>query len=201
LRTFAVMVLVVSSGLFQVVAAQQADFAFGLSSVSSTSAANAGVDYTPQSVGGGVFLGFSGDALIRHNFGVQGEINWRSGQNSYLGVQPFRPIFYDFNAIWVPKLSKRVSAELLAGIGAQSARFYQPFITSCSGFTGTCTNYTSVNHFMGDVGGGLRLYVTDHFFVRPEARLYLVRNNVEFSSGKVGRYGVSIGYTFGGAGY
>ena len=34
------------------------------------------------------------------------------------------------------------------------------------------------------------------FFVRPEARLYLVNNNVDFSSPRVTRYGLSIGYTF-----
>jgi len=196
LKTVAMVVLVVSLGFIQFAAAQQVDFAFGASAVSSTSAANAGFDYTPQSIGGGTFLGFSGDFLLRHNFGVQGELNWRAGRNYYFGFQPFRPLFWDFNAIWAPKISKRASAELLGGIGAESVRFYQGFET-CSGFG--CTDYTSLNHFMGDVGGGLKLYVTPHIFVRPEARLYLVRNNFEFSSGKIGRYGVSIGYTFGGS--
>jgi hypothetical protein len=51
---------------------------------------------------------------------------------------------------------------------------------------------------MGDFGGGLKLYPAGNFFVRPEVRLYLVNNNEFFSSGRVVRYGMSIGYTFGG---
>ena len=58
------------------------------------------------------------------------------------------------------------------------------------------------NHFfMGDVGGGIRIYAYRNFFVRPEIRLYLVHNNVEFSSSHPARYGVFIGYTFGGSKY
>lgn len=50
------------------------------------------------------------------------------------------------------------------------------------------------------MGGGIRVYLYGNFFVRPEMRVYLVHNNVEFSSGhsRSVRYGVSIGYTFGG---
>jgi hypothetical protein len=48
------------------------------------------------------------------------------------------------------------------------------------------------------VGGGIRVYVWHNAFVRPEVRLYLIRNNVEFSSDYATRYGVSIGYSFGG---
>jgi len=56
----------------------------------------------------------------------------------------------------------------------------------------------SVNHFLGDFGGGVKLYPTNGgFFVRPEARVYVVNNNQEFSSAHATRYGVSIGYTFG----
>jgi hypothetical protein len=49
---------------------------------------------------------------------------------------------------------------------------------------------------MEHFGGGLRLSAFHALFVRPEAHLYLVNNNVEFSSGHAVRYGVSIGYTF-----
>jgi len=175
--------------------AQQFDADFGLGTVSSTSASNASGDHTPQSLGGGIYPAFSGDFLIRHYFGVEGEIAWRAGQADYLGVQPYRPLFYDFNAIWVPPLGKHAAAELLAGIGAESVRFYNPFF-QCSVFG--CTNYTSTTHFLGDLGGGVRLYAHGHFFVRPEFRVYLIHNNVEFSSGHAVRYGASIGYTFGG---
>jgi len=88
---------------------QQVDFAFGLGGVTATSASHAGSNYTPQSVGGGTFPSFSGNVLIKKNFGVGGEIAWRVGTNSYLpnlvGV-PFRPIFYDFDGVWEPRLEK-----------------------------------------------------------------------------------------------
>ncbi len=49
---------------------------------------------------------------------------------------------------------------------------------------------------MGHVGGGVRLFVTKSIFIRPEAHLYIVHNNVEFSGSRVTRFGASIGYAF-----
>ena len=83
-----------------------------------------------------------------------------------------------------------------AGIGAESIRFYQNFYT-CGYFSG-CTNYTTSTHFMGHFGAGIRFYPFGNFFIRPEAHVYLIRNNIEFSSNYAVRYGASIGYTFGG---
>ena len=45
-------------------------------------------------------------------------------------------------------------------------------------------------------GAGIKFYPKGGFFVRPEARLYLVNNNTDFSAARVTRYGLSIGYTF-----
>jgi hypothetical protein len=170
---------------------QQFDAAFGMGTV--TAPASASGNFTSQTVGGGAFPAFSADFLLKRHFGVGGEVAWRASQNLYGGFQPFRPIFYDFNGVWAPPLGKRAAAELSAGIGAESSRFYEPFFT-CS-FT-SCTNYTSSNHFLGHFGGGLRLYAFGNIFVRPEAHLYLVHNNFEFSGSRVTRYGVSIGYSF-----
>jgi hypothetical protein len=180
---------------FSGVAHAQIDFAFGVSTVQAPgpSAAN-GIDHQPVSLTGGAYPGFSGDVLFFHHFGIGGEIFWKASQGKYGGdpTLPFRPIFYDFDAVYSPKLASHASLELVAGIGAQSTRFY---CSSCfNPFTGT--NYASVNHFMGDFGGGIKFYPKGGFFVRPEARLYLVNHNLEFSSARVGRYGVSIGYTF-----
>ncbi|HKW26586.1 MAG TPA: hypothetical protein VJN48_12430 [Terriglobales bacterium] len=139
---------------------------------------------------------FTGDFLFHKNFGVGAEVSWRATQTNFAGVPtaPYRPVFYDVNAVYAPRFS-RISPELLAGIGAESLRFYQPFF-NC-GVLGNCTNYTSSNHLMGVLGGGVRLYVWGHMFVRPEVRAYLIRNNVEFNSNHAIRYGASIGYTFG----
>lgn len=176
--------------------AQQFDAAFGVSGLKSTSAADATGKYQPQSVAGGAFTGFSGDFLFKKQFGIGGEVWWRAKQNLYQAFgaqQPFRPIFYDFNAVYAPRLGKKAAAELAGGIGAESVRFYTPFF-NCNFFS--CTNYQSTNHFLTHVGGGLRLYVWNRLFIRPEVHYYYVRNNVEFSGGNVFRSGVSIGYSW-----
>lgn len=174
--------------------AQQMDFAFGLSTLRGTASADATGTHAFQTIGGGAYPAFSADFLFKNRFGVQGEVAWRAGQNLYQGYQPFRPVLFDFNGIWIPKLGDRMEAELMAGGGVQSARFYQNYVT-CGSFSG-CTNYISSNHLMGHVGGGVRLYFTRNLFIRPEAHLYFVRNNVEFSGANASRVGVSIGYSW-----
>jgi hypothetical protein len=175
--------------------AQSLDVAFGLNTITAPSASQADANHSPQSLTGGAYPVISGDGLLFKNFGVQGELAWKGGRGEWGGFQPYRPLFYDFNAIWVPKLAKRTFAELMGGIGAQSTRFYTPTQT-CGQFS--CTNYASSNHFMGHFGAGIRVYPVGNFFIRPEAHLYLVNNNLEFSSARAVRYGVSIGYSFGG---
>jgi len=174
--------------------AQQIDIGFGVSGLNSPSSTPSAVFTTP-SLGGGTYVGFSGDFLLHKDFGIGGEIFWRAHQGIYNGYQPYRPLFWNFNGMWLPHLARHVSGELVAGIGATSIRFYNNYYT-CSYITG-CTNYTSSNHFMGDFGGGIRFYPHGNIFIRPEARLYLIHNNVEFNSNRATRYGVTIGYTFG----
>lgn len=150
--------------------------------------------HSAQTLGGGAYLGFSADFLFWHHLGAEGEVGWRASQGIYFGDRPYRPIFYDFNAMYAPPLGKHAQLELLGGIGALSTRFYTP-VYSCSYYN--CTNYFSSNHFLGDVGVGIRLYPYKGFFVRPEFRQYFIHNNFEFSSAYASRAGVSIGYSFG----
>ena len=185
--------LVSFSLLLGVASAQQIDIGFGLSGITSPSSGSS-TSYSAPSQGGGIYPGFSGDFLLKKNLGVQGEIYWKGSQGVYNGYQPYRPLFWDFNGIWLPHLAKHFTGELVAGIGVESIRFYNNYST-CSYITG-CTNYTSSNHFLGDFGGGIRFYPVGNFFVRPEARFYLIHNNVEFNSDHATRYGVTIGYTF-----
>lgn len=172
--------------------AQQIDAAFGVSTLVAPSSSSASGDHAAQTISGGAYPGFSGDFLLRHAFGVGGELYWRASQSIYQGFQPFRPILWDFNGVWAPPLGRSAAAELEGGIGAQSVRFYNSDFLC--GFAG-CTNYTSSNHFMGHFGGGIRFYVHGNLFVRPEAHVYLVHNNIEFSSSHEERFGVSIGYS------
>ncbi len=175
---------------------QNIDLAAGGGSMWGTKASQASSGHSPESLSGGSYFSASGDWLLHKRVGVQAEVAWKGSRGIYYPGgynQPYRPFFYDANAIWVPKISKRMSAEFMAGVGLENTRFYKG--TQACTFL-TCTNFVSSTHFMEHFGGGLRLYAFHRLFVRPEAHLYVVNNNVEYSSGHAVRYGASIGYTF-----
>ncbi len=168
----------------------QFDAAVGVGTLVTPSTDGTGV----LNLNGGAYPSVSADILFYKHFGVGGEVSWRASQAVYANIQPYRPILYSVYGIYAPPLgTKRLQAEFLGGIGAESTRFYQQFF-QCN-FTG-CTNYTSSNHFTGELGGGLRMYVTNSIFIRPEVRAYFVHNNQEFDTGRGLRTGISIGYTF-----
>jgi len=172
--------------------AQQVDFAFGMGTIDAPAASQADNNHSPVSLTGGAYPSFSGDVLLHKRIGFQGELAWKASRAIYPGPEiPYRPLFWDFNALYAPKLASHTELELLGGIGAESTRFYVG--TFCGAFS--CSNFQSSNHFMGHFGAGLKLYPARNFFIRPEAHLYLVNNNLEFSSARAVRYGVSIGYT------
>jgi hypothetical protein len=177
------------------------DAAFGVGSVASsdptTGTCPTGGTCIFPSERGGLYPGFSADLLFHRRAGLEGDIFWKASQGLYggQGGEPYRPIFWSINAIWVPRISKNFSGEVLGGIGGEDIRFYGNL--NFSPVFGYST-YTSSNHFMGDVGAGLRAYFWHDAFLRPEVRLYLINNNAEFSSDRVLRYGVSLGYSFGG---
>jgi len=179
--------------------AQRVDFAFGLSTTTAPSASNAnGVDHQPVSLTGGAYPGLSGDFLLFHNVGFGAEIFWKASQGNYGGQGlGYRPLFWNINAIYSPRLARHTYAELVGGIGGLSTRFYTG--TYCDPYSGFCSTYQSSNHFDADFGGGIKFYVKGGFFVRPEARFYVIHNNLEFSGNYATRYGASIGYTFGGS--
>jgi len=169
--------------------AQQFDLTLGFSGVTGPkSTASA------QTISGGTYPDFGLDFLFFKNLGVGFDAAFRAHQNLYQGFQPFRPFFYTADAVFAPPLGKRAQLEVKAGIGAESVHFYTATLT-CTTFGG-CNNFVSSNHFMGHVGGGVRLFVTKSIFIRPEAHLYIVHNNVEFSGSRVTRFGASIGYAF-----
>jgi Outer membrane protein beta-barrel domain len=199
LLTLACTALGVLSNLAQ---AQKLDVAFGVSTVTAPSATfSSGVETAP-SLSGGAYPGFSFDGIFWHHLGIGTEIFWRASQSdNYLGSGfNYRPLYYAFNAVYTPKLAKHTYLELVAGMGAMSTRIYSG--TVCGPYS--CSNYQSFNHFMGDFGAGVKFYVKGGFFIRPEARVYLIDNNtvnynnVGYSSSYATRVGGSIGYTFGG---
>ena len=183
--TFALIFLLGSPAL-----AQQFDLSAGVSGLTGPSST---ADL--QTIGGGAYPTFGLDFLFFHNLGVGFNAAFRAKQNLLQGQLPFRPFFYDVDAVYAPPLGKRAQLEFSAGIGAESIRFYTPTF-QCS-FSG-CTNFVSSNHFLGQFGAAVRLYVTPKIFIRPEAHLYEVHNNndVGLTGPRATRFGVSIGYSF-----
>jgi len=189
---FALASLAATSNFAQ---AQKVDLAFGISTIDAPGASTADSSHSPVSLTGGTYPGFSGDVLFFHHLGVGAEIYWKASQSDYANQGfNYRPVFYDINAVYSPKLANHTYLELVGGIGALSTRFYTG--TSCGIYS--CSNYQSSNHFDADFGAGIKFYPKGGLFILPEGRLYLVNNNLELSSPRVTRYGVSVGYTFGG---
>jgi len=192
--------LAVICGLFfltSLAQAQQADAMLGFGTImsSGSSACTAGSCLVPEK--GGLYPSISADVIFHKRVGLNFETAWKGSQGNYAGLGiPFRPILIDFNAMYQPRLSKKAGLDLMGGIGWQSTRFYGYQPTSSCVYFGAC--YTSSNHFLVDVGGGVRYYVHGHIFVRPEAHFYHIMNNTDvFSNNNVVRVGASIGYTIG----
>lgn len=110
--------------------AQRIDIAFGGGTTLAPSANSCSGDCeVPQSLSGGTFLGFSGDVLFWKNLGVGAEVNWRASQGGGTYLDQFglnyRPVFYNFNAVYSPKLASHAYLELVGGIGGMSTHLYQ----------------------------------------------------------------------------
>jgi opacity protein-like surface antigen len=174
--------------------AQQADVTFGAGTLLSSSSHSASVTAVGAEKGG-TYINVSGDVIFKHRIGFNVEGAWRAKQGMDVFGQPYRPILVDVNGVFQPRITKNVAADLMAGIGFQSTRFYGYKSTASCVNLGTC--YSSDNHFLFHLGAGVRYYVWRHVFVRPEAHYYRISNNSQFISGNIVRLGASVGYTFG----
>lgn len=176
--------------------AQQFDAALGFGTVKAPAASNGF-----PSLSGGTYISFNGNVILRHHIGIGGEVASRVHQAPYgisngsaFFVLPYRPIFYDFNAVYgMTAIKKKIGGDLMAGIGGQDLRFYTGNY-NCGAFS--CTNYQSSNHFAWHFGADFRYYFWGHAFIRPEAHYYIVHNNAEFNNVNAARYTISIGYSF-----
>jgi len=193
LRKLAILASVFTVLFFtQFASAQQGDAMFGGNALLSSGSCDQLTGLCPER--GGFYPSVSADVIFHKRIGFNWETAWRGAQGDYAG-QPYRPIITDFNAMFQPKLGKKIGVDLMGGIGWQSTRFYLPYCTN--GFT--CNNFVSTRHFLTDLGGGIRYYVWGHVFVRPEFHYYHIVNNTDvFSNNNVFRVGASIGYTIGG---
>jgi len=183
--------------------AQKMDIGFGAGTTLAPDASFvSGVESAP-SLKGGTFLGVNGDVLFWHNLGFGAEVFWRAGSTNCAvalcgadsGVT-YRPVLYNFNAVYSPKLASHAYLELVGGIGALDTHY-----SACTGVGVSCGGsqlISSSNHFDVDLGGGIKLYPSHSgFFIRPEARFYWVNNGTaDYSSNHASRVGATIGYTF-----
>jgi hypothetical protein len=186
--------LVLFGGLAR--AQQQIDIAVGGSTLYSFKLISASEAFQPPPEKGGTYPTISAQVLLTDRLGVNAELAFRYHQGLYNGFQNYRPVIYDFNAVYAPRLSRKMTADVMAGVGGERLIFYNSF-SGCPVASSGCIAYLSSNHFLGHLGVGVRYRFWRHFFVRPEAHYYLINNNFEFHSDNLFRIGASIGYTLG----
>jgi hypothetical protein len=194
-----VLLLVLCAGLAGAQARADMYFGLGTKQVGST---NELIDFTgtgnalPTGSMGGVFGILGGGVMLTDSLGVGGEVSFRFAQGDYAGLG-YRPIFYDFNGIWTPKLgTERVMAEFQGGFGGVNLRFYGGGAQSCDYYTGRCSDFAgSSNHLQLHAAAGLRFYIKERIFIRPQLDYHWVRNLVEFKSNSVPGFSFAIGYS------
>lgn len=201
MRKFALLTCACVVLAFNFASAQQGDIMVGGDTLTSPASTSASV-LRPPTERGGTYVHASGDYVgFKHHLGLNVETAWRYDQAHYpISGETYRPFLSDVNALFQPQIRKKIGLDLFAGVGLASDRFNLPYATTCGGSPSGCTFYTSSNHFMEDLGLGVRYYVWHRFanvFIRPEVHYYRIQNNVQFSSPNVFRVGASIGYTIG----
>lgn len=148
---------------------------------------------------GGLFSDFGAGYMFTKKYGIGGDLSWRDTQAAYAGLN-YRPLFYNFDAIYQPVRTKRVAPELRLSLGGVHLG-YSLSQTSCNSFGGCSTaneSVTSSEHFQVHAEVAARFYVTDHIFVRPAVEAHWVNDFFQFGSNWVPQYSVGVGYSFGG---
>jgi outer membrane protein W len=149
---------------------------------------------------GGTFGKIGADLMLTPHFGVGGETDLRFSQSNYAGLN-YRPVFYDFNAIYAPvKSFKRIVPQFQAGLGVVNLKFYYPQQQVCDPFAGCSSSNAyleSSNHFQVHVAAGLRFYASRHLFLQPQIDAHYVNNFFQFGSNWVPEYSASVGWSFG----
>lgn len=143
---------------------------------------------------GGFFAHIGASVFVTKQLGVGAEISWKTSQGDYAGI-PYRPIFYNVDAIFRPAkyTTKRLMPELRAGIGGARLHFIPVDDLSCAQVPGCPAS----NRFQQHVAVAARWYLTNHLFLRPAFDLHHVDNFLEFGSDWVPQYSVGIGYSLG----
>lgn len=186
----------IGGGYFHDKAAAGTDTTTGLNCTSTTAASNC----LATSSLGGFFLGFGGDLMLHKKFGVGAEYVATPAKADYQSPVQYRQHFWDFNAIYAPISEKKVTLQLMGGIG-ESQTGVSESVTSCAVGNSFCSTQPvtapAANHFQVHAGVGVQIFLTDHIYIRPQFDLHYVPNFVEFGSSIVPGGMVWVGYSFG----
>ncbi len=157
-----------------------------------------GLPFTTPKMGG-LFSDVGASFMFSNHWGVGGDLDWRDSKAAYAGLQ-YRPVFYNFDAIYQVGKSKRVVPELRGGLGGVNVG-YSYSQTACDAFAGCATSSQTVessHHFQAHMAVAARFYVTKKLFVRPAVEAHYVNNFFQFGSNWVPQYSMGVGYTLGG---
>jgi hypothetical protein len=146
----------------------------------------------------GFFLGFGGDLMLKKHYGVGAEWDLTPARTDY-GPLQYRQHFIDVNGIYAPINQKKVVVKIMGGIGDAKTGFSYTQ-TGCVG-TAVCSTQTSPvgssNHFQIHAGVGVEVFITDHWFIRPQFDFHYVPGLQQYGSKMVMQEMVWIGYTIG----
>ncbi len=159
----------------------------------------------------GFMLSFGGNLMLWKRFGVGAEVSVEPSKQNYVALPvagtglssdeiQSRTTFYDFNGIFVPVRSKKASLQLSGGVGGMNLKFYenQSASTALLGSQSYNQYFGSSNHFQVHGGAGVQIYLTDHFFIRPQFDVHYVHNLTQFGRSTPIEAKVWVGYSFGG---
>jgi hypothetical protein len=146
----------------------------------------------------GLFATVGAEYMFSPHFGASGEFNWRTSQGAYAGLQ-YRPLIYDFGGVWQPiGRSGRIVPEIQAGLGGMDIKYYLNSST-CDQFTGCSSSsqyVESANHVQVHLSAAVRLYVTNHVFLRPAVDAHWVDGLTQFGSNWIPEFSLGVGYSF-----
>jgi len=159
----------------------------------------------------GFTMGFGGDLMLWKKLGVGAEVAFQPAKQTYINLNASaaasgltsesvqsRMTLFDFNGIYEPVNTKKVTLKLEGGIGGANLKFYESgSSSSVLGSQSSSQYFGSANHFQVHGGVGVQIYLTDHVFVRPEFDVHYVRNLMQFGSSVVTSEMVWLGYSWG----
>ena len=173
----------------------QLDLAVSGTSTWSTQNTTASVGFLPPAIRGGTYPGAYAQYRLTDHLGISFEVATRYRRAIYDGLQPYRPVFYDVNAVYSRAFTPKAYGDFMGGVGAETLIFYDSLGTC--GPQGGCRTFFNSTHFATHFGIGVRYYFFRNFYARPEGHWDYIPNNFQFHSNNVYRFGVSIGHTFG----